>query len=110
MKIALLLLLAVFAFVISEARPKWSELDGYSFEQYVKDFKKSYSGPQEYIERKTLFTNRLENIREHNSNPNYSWKRGINHLSDLHDSEFKKLLGYKKGLKVDSTYEKKSKS
>jgi cathepsin L len=86
------LIVAVVLFaLVSARRPKWHELEGYSFEKYVQDFKKSYTGA-EYQMRKKLFNAKLEEVRAHNTG-NHLYKKGINHLSDLTDVEFKRMLG-----------------
>jgi len=93
MNIALILL---FVSVVL-ARPKWHQLDGYSFEKYYEDFNKFY--PDSEIEfRRAIFDKKLSEIKSHNANPSYTWKEGVNHLTDLSDQEFSRMLGYNKQL------------
>lgn len=71
---------------------RWFELEGYTFDKYTKEFGKSYT-PSEYRLRKALFDARLDAIKAHNSNPEFTWKQGVNHLSDRTDEEFGQLRG-----------------
>jgi len=80
------------------ASTKWHQLEEYSFKQYISEFKKVYSTVEEMEFRKSIFEASLESIKEHNSNPNFSWKEGVNHLTDRTEEEFNKLLGYRKDL------------
>jgi len=81
-----------------DAKPKWHELSrSYSFEKYVIDFGKQYSS-QEYNQRSQLFQQRLEEIFQHNSNPDSTWKKGVNQFTDQTEEEFSMLLGYNKQL------------
>jgi len=67
MKISLLLLtLAVVGFLaissVSAAKPRWHELEDYTFERYTKDFLKRYGSAEEYAARKALFERKLKDI------------------------------------------------
>jgi len=79
-------------------------LHEYSFEKYVDEYYKSYASSAEYNLRKSIFEEKLSEIVKHNKE-NHSWKKGINHLSDLTHEEFKKLLGYKRGAKPEVSFE-----
>jgi len=72
----------------------WDKLATYSFEQYVVEFNKHYSDASEYNYRNTLFTNKLQQLMLHNSNPSYSWKVGVNQFTDMTYQEFSSVLGY----------------
>jgi len=91
----ILVFLSVVACVLANTR--WHQLDNYSFEKYVKEFGKKYS-PEEYNNRKEIFENRLNSIREHNRDSNQTWKKGVNHLSDRTQKEFNGLLGLRKDI------------
>jgi len=77
--------------------PKWHQLEGYTFEQYLVDQNKAYAD-EEYELRKSLFEKSLAVVRQHNSDPSQTYKRGINHLSDWTSEEFRATLGYDKQL------------
>jgi len=84
-------LVAVFA------RPKWHELESYSFRDYVNDFNRQYSY-KEYVDREVIFNRNLKEIKEHNSNPDFTWKEGVNHLTDRTEEELNSLRGLNKPL------------
>jgi len=92
-----LIFLFVTIFLSFACAVKWNELQDYSFEKYLRGYKKIYT-PQEYINRKALFDSNLEQVRNHNNDTNKSWKLGVNHMSDWTPEEFQRLLGYKKQL------------
>jgi len=79
------------------ARPRWNELEDYTFGQYIQDFNKYYSS-SEFQVRKNIFEQRLEKIKSHNKDVTKTWKEGVNHLTDQTEEEFKNLLGYKKSF------------
>jgi predicted DNA binding CopG/RHH family protein len=82
---------------VDAARPKWHELENYSFKQYVQDFGKDYSS-DEYHVRQKLFETRLKEIKAHNADPSKTWKEGVNQFTDYTKDEFEALLGYDKRL------------
>jgi cathepsin L len=97
-------LFAVFAVVVSvlllatsvaaTRRPKWHELEGYTFERYVKDFTKPYVPDTDvYIKRRTLFENQIAKVRAFNADATQTYKKGINHMSDWTPEEFQRLNG-----------------
>lgn len=77
---------------------KWHELEGYTFELYVKEHNKRYASQEEFEMRKEIFARKLAEIREHNARPGVSWKKGVNHLTDRTEAEFRRLLGVKKSM------------
>jgi len=79
------------------AKTRWFELENYSFEQYVQEFRKIYS-PKEYIDRSAIFRTNLDSIRVHNRDSTKTWKQGVNRMTDWMPSEYKKLLGFDKSL------------
>uniref|UniRef100_A0A7S1Q9J2 Uncharacterized protein n=1 Tax=Neobodo designis TaxID=312471 RepID=A0A7S1Q9J2_NEODS len=93
--IAALLLLGFAA----AARPKWHELEGYTFERYIKDFGKPHRrGTVEHAKRKALFEAALARVQQHNSE-GHSWKKGVNKFSDWTPEELKSLRGLKRSMK-----------
>ena len=76
----------------------------YEFEQYIKDFGKVYESEEEYNTRKGIFEENVLIIKEHNTNVGSSYKRGVNHFTDMHMKEFSQLLGFKKS-DVPTTYQ-----
>lgn len=90
--------LSIFALVLAVSltvavRPKWNQLEGYTFAQYVKDFHKSHvEGTTEYAVREAVFNRKLAAVKAFN-NEGHSWKKGINHLSDRTEDETKQLNG-----------------
>mmetsp|Transcript_13377 Transcript_13377/g.20109 ORF Transcript_13377/g.20109 Transcript_13377/m.20109 type:complete len:376 (-) Transcript_13377:234-1361(-) len=71
-------------------------LENYSFEQFVSDFKHNYS-PQERTLRREIFHRELESVIAHNSGKS-SWRRGINRYSAMTTEEKKASLGRSKGV------------
>lgn len=97
---ALSLALVAFGLACSAAAtPRWHELDGYTFKQYVQDFQKSYSDNAEFVQRSAIFAAKLASVKEHNAQkPAPSWRKGINHLSDRTERELSELRGLNKKL------------
>lgn len=89
---AIFVALVLLACLTSAARPRFNELEGYTFEKYIKDFKKHYS-PKEYETRKALFEQRLKTIKQHNSDLTRTWNMGVNHLTDLTEAERRGMRG-----------------
>lgn len=78
------------------ASSKWSELEGYTFEQYVDEFGKPYPrGTPEYRMRKSIFAANLAKMKLHNSQQ-HSWKQGPTIFSDLSPAEWKQFNRFKK--------------
>eukprot|EP00697_Spironema_sp_BW2_P002412 gnl/Spiro4/13222_TR7018_c0_g1_i1.p1 gnl/Spiro4/13222_TR7018_c0_g1~~gnl/Spiro4/13222_TR7018_c0_g1_i1.p1 ORF type:complete len:386 (+),score=83.69 gnl/Spiro4/13222_TR7018_c0_g1_i1:38-1159(+) len=75
-----------------------SDLRKYTFDQYVKDFRKGYvEGSAEWEQRRAVFEQNLREIVDHNSQKR-SWSKGVNAFTDLTTEEFKVRLGYRKDL------------
>jgi cathepsin L len=99
-QLALIAVLLLFGF--AAARPKWNELEGYTFDQYIKHFGKAHQpGTAEFEQRKALFEGSLAKVRQHNAE-GHSWKKGINKFSDWTEAEMKKLRGNKVAMKKTS--------
>eukprot|EP01112_Ceratiomyxa_fruticulosa_P021054 TRINITY_DN7331_c0_g1_i1.p1 TRINITY_DN7331_c0_g1~~TRINITY_DN7331_c0_g1_i1.p1 ORF type:complete len:388 (+),score=79.13 TRINITY_DN7331_c0_g1_i1:471-1634(+) len=95
---ALLVLLGLFALPLVFARgPKWHQLDGYTFDQYIRDFDKEYND-HELDMRRSLFETKLKEIHAHNSNPSFTWKQGVNKFTTYTQQELNNLKGYDKTL------------
>jgi cathepsin L len=91
-----LLLVVLALFALAQARhTRWHELDGYTFERYVQEYHKIYT-KSEYALREQIFYEKLDVIQKHNADASQTYKKGVNHLTDLTPQEFKKMLGYKK--------------
>lgn len=76
---------------------------GYSFEEYMKDFGKTYDA-SELQQRKEAFEKSLKEVEEHNSKPEMSWKLAINEYSDWSEKELKSLRGLKKHKREASAF------
>lgn len=76
-------------------KPKWNELDEYTFDNYVADFRLSLSS-QEYVLRKGIFDTELLRVKAHNKK-NLSWKEGINKFSMLNTEEKRVSQGLMSG-------------
>jgi len=81
--------------VLSFKKTSWSQLEGYTFEDYTREYFKRYA-PEELEMRRSIFEQKLIDIQLHNSDPTSKWKKGINHLSDATPEEYRRLLGYDK--------------
>jgi cathepsin L len=65
-----------------------------SFEGFIAQYGRSYvPGTQEYEDRLKLFESRIEEVKNHNNQPNRLWDAAINHLSDRTKSELSMLRG-----------------
>jgi len=97
MKSFLLFLFVASLFVgaLSVKKTKWFQLEDYTFDDYLREFGKSYSS-EELLFRRQIFEDKLLSIRLHNIDPTNTWKKGINRFSDRTNEEFRRLLGYDK--------------
>eukprot|EP01118_Nematostelium_gracile_P006926 TRINITY_DN2243_c0_g1_i1.p1 TRINITY_DN2243_c0_g1~~TRINITY_DN2243_c0_g1_i1.p1 ORF type:complete len:389 (+),score=99.29 TRINITY_DN2243_c0_g1_i1:49-1167(+) len=100
--ITVLVLLGLSFAARTAPKTRWNELEGYSFDRYLKEHHKQYE-PAEYQMRKSLFENRLRHIRAHNADATKTWKEGVNHMSDWTEEEFRSTLGYKLQPKRDES-------
>jgi len=95
--VAVLVVCSLLLSFIDAARPKWHQLEGYTFDQYITDFRKPYKpGTSEYKMRHELFVQRTKMFKEHNSDKTQTWKMGVNSMTDMTKAEFKRINGYKK--------------
>jgi len=86
------------AFVCDAAKPKWNELEGYTFTNFVSDFNRNYATKDEFEMRKNLFETRIRDIIRHNKDTTKTWKRGVNEFSDLTEQEFNVRLGVRREM------------
>jgi cathepsin L len=73
------------------AQPRWHELEDYTFEQYCKDFGKSYTNPSELKLRMRIFEDRVNDHIAHNNDAKKGWKQGVNQFTDKTKDEYKAL-------------------
>jgi hypothetical protein len=67
------------------------------FINFISEHQRSYGTKEEYEYRLSLFTDVYNQVK--NQDPNASYTIGINHLSDMSDYEYKRLLGYKPSMR-----------
>jgi len=76
--------------VVAFARPKWHELEGYTFEQYASDFGRGYEkNSAEWKMREAIFYAKLKVMIAHNKDSTNTWRRGVNQFTDLTESEWR---------------------
>jgi cathepsin L len=95
--VTLVTLAAIMAAAVTAKKPvELHEVERYSFDEYVKDYKKTYKqGTEEYVKRRAVFEDKKKRVLLHNADPvaSRNYKKGINHLSDKSDEEFQRRLG-----------------
>mmetsp|Transcript_111137 Transcript_111137/g.325088 ORF Transcript_111137/g.325088 Transcript_111137/m.325088 type:complete len:418 (-) Transcript_111137:25-1278(-) len=75
---------------------KVSDLESYTFQQFVKDFQRTYEqGTDEWTKREQIFNKRIAEVNEFNSLPDQTWKKGSSRFLDFTEDEQKRMLGYK---------------
>jgi len=90
---------AVLALAVSAAALKQFELEdenSYSFERYVRDFKKSYT-PSEYVEHYATFLENIAQIAKHNRHEaagKTTYRKGVNKFTDMSDAERRAFMGF----------------
>ena len=77
------------AAAVAAKRPKWNELQGYSFEQYLVDLGKGYESEELRAKRKAAFEKNLAKIKTLNMKPGMTWRAGVNQFTDWTDEELK---------------------
>ena len=93
--IGILSILSLTVMFITANRPRWNELDGYNFDQYVTDFNIKTHGSMDYESRKDIFVSELNRVRLHNAK-GLTWKEGINRFSAMTKNEKRAFLGRSK--------------
>ncbi|KAL4508002.1 hypothetical protein ABPG72_021375 [Tetrahymena utriculariae] len=93
------IIFATLLLSVVSCKPKWHQLQNYTFEQYIVDFEKEYQvDSEEYNQRKQIFDKNLVEIIAFN-NKGHSYKKGVNRNTDLTTKEFQVQLGLKKSMK-----------
>jgi len=91
-------LVVILATIAAAKKPMWHQLEGYTFDQYRKDFKKAYTPADEGFEmRKKNFDDNLKFIKSLNGDSTMTWKAGVNMFTDMSREEFKAFNKFKKG-------------
>jgi C1A family cysteine protease len=67
------------------------------FINFISEHQRSYGTKEEYEYRLSLFADAYNRVK--NQDTKASFKLGLNHLADMSDYEYKRLLGYKAELK-----------
>ena len=81
------------AFFQADARFSRShELEEYSFETYLLESGKKFSGEQ-LNKRKEIFESNIKKIRQHNVNPSSTYKMGVNAFTDRTQEEISSSFG-----------------
>lgn len=65
------------------------------FFDFIAQYGKSYGTKAEYNFRLEEFTKKLNEIEEHNANPENTHRLGVNQFTDWTKDEFKRLLGFR---------------
>lgn len=65
------------------------------WESFKSTHKKSYPNAMEETRRRELFESRVRKIEEHNANEKYTFKMGVNHMTDWTEEEIQTLMGFK---------------
>jgi len=70
----------------------------HSFGDFKAKYSKKYTTEEEHKYREMVFEENLRKIHAINSNPKYTWKAAVNHLTDRLPSEMKPLMGYNRDV------------
>ncbi|KAJ3452992.1 cysteine protease [Anaeramoeba flamelloides] len=100
MKQSFLILLLLLVVGIFSYQPLTSDPE-VEFNVFLDKFSKNYETKEELDFRKQIFQQRLNELHEHNSNPKNTWKKAINHFSDLTDEEFNAIYLSKRTILDD---------
>jgi len=80
------------------------DLTGYTFDDYMNEFRKTYNGMEEHASRKTTFQENLMKIKEHNAIDGKSWFVTVNSFTDMTNDEFRKMTkGGRKQIPTELT-------
>jgi len=93
MKVVIGLVLLAAVAVLAAGRD-YENVNGYTFEEYVREFGKQYESEQDEAVHRMIFTRNLEEIIRHNSDRSQTWKKGVNQFTDLSTQEMKAYFGY----------------
>ena len=98
-KTTFFLILAIATTATDAASRTWSaNRDTYTWDDFKLEFNREYLSDAEHDMRRSLFETNLRDVRAHNAAGTYTWRRGINHLSDRTSDELAKMRGYSKTL------------
>jgi len=93
MKAVAVVLLGICAVALAVRSGSFEQVEEYTFEEYVQDFSKVYENDADRRLHEEIFNIKLREIVEHNSDPNQTWKKGVNQFTDLTEKEFGKFFG-----------------
>lgn len=92
------LIVTLLTIITSKITFKNTPQSEYTFEHYKLEFSKTYKTEAEHKVRELIYKATLEKVNEINSNPKYTWKATINHLSDRIPSELNSFMGLDRNL------------
>jgi hypothetical protein len=75
-------LFLAFASAASAATPNYTQLENYTFSQFLVDFQKEYSA-SELPRRQALFDAQLARVKAHNADQTQTYKQGVNKFTDM---------------------------
>lgn len=76
----------------------WHRLPGYTFEDWEREYGRTYRSAAERAERRGVFERRLAEVARHNADPASSYKRGVTAFADRTDAERRLPRGVDKHL------------
>jgi cathepsin L len=88
-------LFLAFASAASAATPNYTQLENYTFSQFLVDFQKEYSA-SELPRRQALFDAQLARVKAHNADQTQTYKQGVNKFTDMTVEEFSMFKGSKR--------------
>jgi C1A family cysteine protease len=98
--IVILSLIGVAALGLFMMAPRaGSEVES-AYGSYIAEFSKSYTSESEYQMRLNIFSENVRRIEEINSQET-NFQLGINQFSDMTNSEYRQMLGYRKASNVE---------
>jgi len=72
----------------------YENVRGYTFGEYVTEFGKTYTDDADRTVHEMIFNRNLAEIIRHNADLAQTWKKGVNHLTDMSREELKAYFGY----------------
>ena len=88
LKLSVVSVLLVFVPAV-QAATDVMKTPSYGFAEYLVEFTKSYSESNEFLLRKNIFENNLQQIRAQNNMPGATWTAGLNEFTDWSNDEFR---------------------
>ena len=80
------------------ASTPWHKLGNYTFDDFEREFSRSFETASERSLRRALFDDRVADVRRHNAQPGVSWHRGVNHFTDRTAAELGEMRGLDRAL------------